>query len=245
MLEISGVGIFTAFAAGLISFLSPCVLPLVPGYVSYIAGSTAAERDRSVTPGTAKILVLGICFVMGFSTIFVALGASAAGLSRILLAYRTETNVIGGVIVIFFGILTTGVVRVSWLQNDFRFHSRASGGRRFSAYLLGLAFGFGWTPCIGPVLGAILTVSAVSATISDGILLLGLYSLGLGVPFLLSAVFTSRAAGALKRMRRTGRLLQIAAGGIMVAMGIAMITGTLSNFSFWLLQQFPVFARVG
>ena len=151
----------------------------------------------------------------------------------------------GGVIVIIFGLLTTQLVRLPFLQRDLRIHSQVKGGRPIAAYTLGLAFGFGWTPCIGPVLGAILTVSAVSATATSGAALLGVYSLGLGLPFLLSALFMERCTAALKSMRKAGRMLQYGAGGIMIVMGGAMATGRLSDFSFWLLDKFPVFSKIG
>ncbi|MBA3520493.1 MAG: cytochrome c biogenesis protein CcdA, partial [Rhizobiales bacterium] len=162
------------------------VLPLVPGYISYVAGNTAVDEGSRSLGGRLSTLLLGVFFVLGFSTIFISLGASATAISRILLWYRYEANILGGALIILFGVFMTGLVRLPWLQRDFRFHGDLKGGRPLGAYVLGLAFGFGWTPCIGPVLGAILTVSALSSTASSGIALLGIYSLGLAVPFLLS-----------------------------------------------------------
>lgn len=241
---LNNIGILTAFTAGVVSFLSPCVLPLVPGYISYVSGNTLSELGRS-TAARFSALVLGLCFVFGFSTVFVALGATATALSRLLLHYRYEANIVGGVIVIVFGIFMTGLVPMPWLQRDARFHGKIRGGRPAGAYLLGLAFGFGWTPCIGPVLGAILTISAVSSTASSGILLLSVYSLGLGLPFLLSTAFADGLLRRRKEVGRVGRLLQAGAGGVMVVMGVAMITGTMSVFSFWLLENIPVLATIG
>jgi cytochrome c-type biogenesis protein len=159
--EISNIGVLTAFAAGAISFLSPCVLPLVPGYVSYVAGESAAdgEADRGFWL-RLKALALSLYFVLGFSTVFVLLGASATALGQLLLSYRYELNIVSGVVVIIFGLFVTGLMRWSWMTRDVRFHAALEGGRPLSAYVLGLAFAFGWTPCIGPILGAILTVSA-------------------------------------------------------------------------------------
>jgi cytochrome c-type biogenesis protein len=244
--EISNIGILTALAAGAISFLSPCVLPLVPGYISYVAGNVqlAGGPHRSLGSRLSTLL-LSTWFVLGFSTVFIALGASATAVSRLLLSYRYETNIIGGAIIIVFGIFMTGLVRLPWFERELRFYAKVPGGRPLGAYVLGLAFGFGWTPCIGPVLGAILTVSALSSTVSSGIALLTIYSIGLGVPFLLSAVFTESLAKRLPGMRRTGRLLQILAGVIMIIMGIAMMTGYMSVFAFWLLKQFPILTRIG
>lgn len=247
MIAISNIGILTALAAGAISFLSPCVLPLVPGYISYIAGNAAVGGQPSAgrSGGRLFTLLLSLSFVMGFSTVFVALGASATAVSRVLLAYRYESNLVGGAIIILFGIFMTGMIRLPWLDRDVRFHGRIAGGSPLGAYLLGLAFGFGWTPCIGPILGAILTVSALSATASSGIALLGLYSIGLGLPFIASALFAQGLAQRLKVMRRAGRLLQIGAGVIMIIMGLAMITGRMALFAFWLLQNFPIFGVIG
>lgn len=244
MSAISDIGIFAAFAAGVISFLSPCVLPLVPGYVSYVSGSAAMGGDPSVSRRLAA-LPLSVCFVMGFSTVFVALGASATLLSRLLLHYRHETNVIGGAVIILFGLFTAGLVRLPWMQQEFRYHGEVHGGTWLGAYVLGLAFGFGWTPCIGPVLGAILTVSALSSTVAAGIILLTVYSLGLGLPFLVSAIFTEGLMRRMSSMRRTGRILRFAAGAVMIVMGIAMVTGHMSLFSFWLLENFPVLSTIG
>lgn len=246
MLEISNIGLITAFAAGLISFLSPCVLPLVPGYISYVAGRSVAEP---VGGGEVALrmpaLGLSLCFVLGFSTVFVLLGATATALGRLLLAYRYELNIIGGAIVIAFGLFMLGLLRPNWLLRDLRFHTASQGGRPVAAYVLGLGFAFGWTPCIGPILGAILTVSAGSATAVQGVALLAVYSLGLGVPFLIAALFTETLATRLKSIGRVGRLLQALAAGIMIVMGIAMITGQLSTFAFWLLETFPILGQIG
>jgi cytochrome c-type biogenesis protein len=234
------------FIAGIISFLSPCVLPLVPGYVSYIAGQSMADSATSrALIVRAQAVGLSACFVLGFATIFVILGASATTLGQALISYRYELNLIGGLIVIGFGLLATGLLRPSWLQRDFRFDLVLPGGRPVAAYLLGMAFAFGWTPCIGTMLGAILTVSAASATVAKGVALLAVYSLGLGVPFLLVAVFTGGLLARFKSIGRVGRLLHILAGGVMVLMGAAMITGQLSTFSFWLLETFPKLSTIG
>lgn len=243
MSAISSIGLLTAFSAGLISFLSPCVLPLVPGYISYVSGHALNRHQRGA--GRLATLFLSLCFVFGFTAVFVALGATATALSRLLLSYRQEATLVGGTIVILLGVLMTGVVRMPWFARDLRFHGNIRGGRPLGAFLLGLAFAFGWTPCIGPVLGAILTVGALSSTAAAGIVLLATYSLGLGVPFLLSAAFADHLIERLKPMRRLGRVLQVGAGGVMVVMGIAMITGTMTAFSFWLLENVPMLARIG
>jgi len=246
MPELSNIGIVSAFLAGVISFLSPCVLPLVPGYVSYVAGrSTIASPSGAVAVGRRETLGLSLCFVLGFTTVFVILGASASALGQLLLSYRFELNIVGGGIVTLFGLFMLGTIRPAWMMREARFHIDLPGGRIVSAYILGLAFAFGWTPCIGPILGAILTVGAASATLANGITLLTIYSLGLGVPFLLAAFFTDTLSTKLKTFRRMGRSLQMLAGMIMIAMGVAMMTGYLSVFAFWLLETFPVLSSIG
>jgi len=163
----------------------------------------------------------------------------------LLLSYRYEANFVAGAAVILFGLMMMGLARWSWFQRDIRFHPSLPGGRPVAAFALGLAFAFGWTPCIGPVLGTILTTSAVSATVDQGIVLLSIYSLGLGLPFIGAALFTDGLFERLRRLRRAGRALQLGAGGVVVAMGLAIITGQLTAFSYWLLETFPIFAKIG
>jgi len=245
-MNMSIFALLTSFGAGIVSFLSPCVLPLVPGYVSYVAGQSFDGRaSEAAPPKTLAALRLSVFFVLGFSTVFVILGASATALGQLFLSYRYEANLTAGAVVIVFGLLMMGLIRWPWLQQDFRLHLDLPGGRPLAAYVLGLAFAFGWTPCIGPVLGAILTTSAVSATVSQGMVLLSVYSLGLGLPFLAAAAFTDGLFGRLRILGRAGRFLQIGAGSVVVGMGLAMITGQLTAFSYWLLQTFPAFARIG
>ncbi len=246
-MEPVAIGFAAAFAAGMVSFLSPCVLPLVPAYVSYVAGQseTALARRRDLQHRLAA-LGLSAVFVFGFGVVFVALGAGASALGSVLLRYRYEANLIGGAIVLIFGLLMIGMSRgMPWLQREWRFHPNLPGGRPVAAFVLGLAFGFGWTPCIGPVLGAILTVNATQSPGEGGTALLAIYAAGLGMPFLLVAVFTRELAARLRVLRRVGWLLQILAGLVLVAMGIAMMTGWLSRFAFWLLETFPALGRIG
>jgi cytochrome c-type biogenesis protein len=245
-MDVSSIGLLAVFAAGIISFLSPCVLPLVPGYVSYVTGQSVGGRSGNASGLVrGRAAALSLCFVLGFSTIFVLLGASATALGQLLLAYRYELNVVGGAIVIVFGLLTLGVLNPSWLQRDIRFDITVPGGQPAAAYILGMAFAFGWTPCIGPILGAILTVSAASATVSSGVALLGVYSLGLGVPFVVTALLTDGMTAWLSTAGRWGHALKTFAGAALVLMGVAMITGYLTTFSFWLLDAFPILSRIG
>lgn len=243
MIELSGVGVITALAAGAISFLSPCVLPLVPGYISYIAGrSVGAEEDgRANAPG--RTFGLSLCFVLGFTTVFVLLGAGANAVSQSLLSYRFEANLIGGAVVIVFGLVTAGALGIPLLMREARWYGPKNGGSPLAAYLLGLAFAFGWTPCIGPVLGAILMMSASGAV--DGVALLAIYSFGLGIPFVIAAVFLSNFVARLHLMRRAGLILRVTAGIAMVFMGAAMMTGHLTNLAIWFLKTFPALGQIG
>ncbi|MCK4710301.1 MAG: cytochrome c biogenesis protein CcdA [Gammaproteobacteria bacterium] len=249
MIELSVIGALSAFGAGLISFLSPCVLPLVPGYISYIGGQTlghdqSGKNQRSLSE-TLATLSLSLSFVFGFSTVFIAFGASASTIGQWLLAYRYEANIFGGIIIIVFGVFISGLIRFNWLEKEFRYYGNLPGGRGLSAYLLGLAFAFGWTPCIGPILGAILTLSATSGLVSGGTALLAFYSLGLGVPFILAALFTEHFTNHSQRLKKHGRVLQIIAGGLLIIMGVAMITGYLTDFSIWILKSFPWLGELG
>ena len=244
MTELSLIGFLTAFAAGVVSFLSPCVLPLVPGYVSFVAGSEL-EDLRDGTAPRLQSLTLAATFVLGFTAVFVALGASATALGNLLLSYRYELGVVAGVVIALFGLHILGLTPIRLLERDTRFHLDVDGGRTLTAFLLGLAFAFGWTPCIGPVLGAILTLSASTADVGKGSLLLAVYSLGLGLPFLLAAVFTGTLLARLKALGRAGRNLQRAAGALLVAMGVLMVTGQLEVVAYWLLETFPALASIG
>ncbi len=244
MVDLTLLGIVTAFFGGVISFLSPCVLPLVPGYVSYVAGSSFEEIERS-NVNRLRALLYAVWFVLGFSVVFVAFGASASALGGLLLTYRYELGILAGVVILIFGVHLLGLSPFRMMSREARFHLDIPGGRATGAFLLGLAFAFGWTPCIGPVLGAILTMTASTASLEKGTVLLGIYSLGLGVPFLLAALFTEQLLRHLKRLSKVGRRLQQAAGVLLLIMGTLMVTGQFEVIAYWLLETFPVFATIG
>jgi cytochrome c-type biogenesis protein len=248
MLEIANIGLVTALLAGVVSFLSPCVLPLVPGYVSFVAGRSVDElQARRERWESFAILATSLAFVLGFSTVFVALGASASAVGRLLLAYKQEATLVGGALIIVFGLFMTGLLNLRWLNLDLRWVHRVEhgGGSWFAAYLLGLAFAFGWTPCIGPILGSILTVTASHASAASGMALLAVYSLGLGIPFLLTALFLERFLAHMKTLRRWSRPIHVGSGVILILMGIVMMTGQLTALSYWLLETFPALGRIG
>jgi len=244
MVDLSLIGLVTAFAAGVISFLSPCVLPLVPGYVSFVAGRSL-EDLRDGEASRLQALSLAATFVLGFTVVFVAFGASATALGQLLLSWRYELGIVAGVVVILFGLHMLGLTPFSLMDREARFHVEMGGGRVLSAFVLGIAFAFGWTPCIGPVLGAILTLGASTADVSKGALLLAVYSLGLGLPFLLAALFTGALLGRLRALGRAGRNLQRAAGGLLVVMGLLMVTGQLERIAWWMLETFPGLGAIG
>jgi cytochrome c-type biogenesis protein len=240
MFEIAGVGILWAFLAGIVSFLSPCVLPLVPGYVSYIAGRSAGEAaGPGVSSARLATLIPSLGFVLGFSLVFVALGASATALGQLFRSYRGEADLIAGSIIALFGLHLTGVLRLPLFNRDFRFTGVRLPMDGFGPVVLGAAFAFGWTPCIGPILGGILMLSAATATVSDGILLLSVYSLGLAIPFLTVATFTDVLMRRLRNLRRAGHYLQIISGAVLVAVGLAMAAGVLTSIGTWMLITFP------
>ncbi len=245
-MELSAIGIISVFAAGLISFLSPCVLPLVPGYVSYVAGGSLEDlRTDRFSRRRLAALMLSVFFVLGFSSVFIALGASASAVGTFLLQYKTEFEYAAGGVIILFGLYLTGLVKIRVFDREARFIGRVGGGQPVSAFVLGAAFAFGWTPCLGPVLAGILTMTATTANVGEGVVLLAVYSIGLGVPFLIAAACTSFFLRHMKHIRKVSRPFQIGAGTIMVAMGVAMITGHLSSFAFWLLEAFPGLAAIG
>lgn len=245
MNELSAFGLLTAFVGGMASFLSPCVLPLVPGYLSYVAGDsfnvgTPDLHDRWRTLG------LSACFVLGFSIVFLIFGASITAVGQLFLAYRYEMNIAAGIVITIAGLLVMGVVRSpAWVQRYYRLEPAVAGGQPLSATALGMAFGFGWTPCIGPILGGILALGATADSVATGTLLLGVYALGLGVPFLLTAFFTGQFMRRVAVLRRAGRYLQWLMGGTMVVMGIAVASGQLTQFAIWLLKTFPILGSVG
>lgn len=238
-LELSAFGLFLAFGGGLISFLSPCVLPLVPGYVAWVAGANIAQAQARPW----RTLRLALFFVLGFSAVFVALGAGATLLGGWMRQWSYELSIAGGMLIVLLGLVQMGLLRLAPLARDVRFAAPDAGGHPVSAVLIGAAFGFGWTPCIGPVLAGVLAAAAL--TPGAGMGLLGAYALGLGVPFLLAAFYLPAAMARLRGLGGIGRALQVGSGAVMVAFGLAVATGELSRLAVWFLQTFPWLARLG
>jgi cytochrome c-type biogenesis protein len=240
------VTFLAALVAGLVSFLSPCVLPLVPPYLVYLAG-TSLERlaDREPEPLVKRDTVAAAgLFVAGFSTVFVMLGASATLVGSIIRVYSAELAVIAGVVIIVMGFHFLGITPISLLHRQKRMEVVKPVGL-WGAYVMGLAFAFGWTPCIGPILAAILAVAASERTVAQGAGLLAVYSLGLGIPFLLAAIAIEPFAAFLARFRRHLVHMERVMGGLLVLTGIAFLTGFVTQASFWLLEAFPVLGKIG
>ncbi len=237
-----------ALGAGLISFLSPCVLPLVPAYLCFVAGTTLdrlIERDGVDPAMTRRVFVAALAFVIGFSTVFIIMGASASALNRLLLTHIDSISKIAGAVIVLFGLHTMGLVKIPLLYREARLSSGERPTGLLGAYAIGLAFAFGWTPCIGPILATILTIAASREDLGYGISLLATYALGLGIPFLLAALAVQPFMRFMQKFRRHMRKLEIGAGLLLVVTGILIFTSSLGQFSYWLLDTFPFLARFG
>jgi cytochrome c-type biogenesis protein len=242
----TNVSIFAALLAGMLSFLSPCVLPLVPPYLVYLTG-TSLERfaDAKTKPQAGRqTIAAALLFVLGFSTVFVALGAGASVIGAVLRAYSGELAIVAGIAIGIMGLHFLGVTPIAWLMREKRLEVAKPVGL-WGAYLMGLAFAFGWTPCIGPILAAILAVAASEATVARGAGMLAIYSLGLGVPFIVAALAVKPFAAFLARFRKSLGLVEKAMGVLLVLTGIAFLTGAVSQASYWLLDTVPMLGKIG
>jgi cytochrome c-type biogenesis protein len=211
--------ILTAFGAGLLSFFSPCVLPLIPAYVCFITGLSVEEMEKD--PGRAKtVLPESLLFILGFSAVFVILGASATFLGSFLFAKQHIIKIIGGLIVVFFGLHISGLFNIKFLQYEKKLHFKSKPVTKFGSFLVGVVFGFGWTPCVGPILGGILMLAATKDSLAKGVLLLSFYSLGLALPFLLLSVGLEYMLNFFSKIKRYFRLISAASGILLIAIGI-------------------------
>tara|TARA_R110000787_G_scaffold154880_1_gene268561 strand:- start:91 stop:843 length:753 start_codon:yes stop_codon:yes gene_type:complete len=233
-----------ALVAGVISFLSPCVLPIVPPYLAYMSGVSLGDMS-SVVAARRRATIAALFFVLGLSTVFLILGFTASIFGAFFLQNQVLFAKISGAVVILFGLHFLGVFRIPFLDQEARLDAGDKGGSSFGAYILGLAFAFGWTPCIGPQLGAILSLAASEASVARGTLLLGLYAAGLGIPFLLAAMFITRAMGMMNRIKKHMKLIERVMGLLLVLVGLALLTGAFTSLSFWLLETFPSLATLG
>ncbi|MFT6671440.1 MAG: cytochrome c-type biogenesis protein [Afipia broomeae] len=243
---IQDVSIPAALAAGIISFLSPCVLPLVPPYLIYLTGATIEHVANDEEPRASKraVMLSALVFVLGFSTVFVALGASASLIGGLIRAWSTQLSIVAGIAIILMGLHFLGLTRIGFLMREGRLPIPKPVGL-WGAYVMGLAFAFGWTPCIGPILAAILSVAASETTVTKGAGLLAVYSAGLGIPFLIAAFMVEQFSAVLARMKKHLATVERVMGVLMILVGIGFLTGAVTDVSIWLLETFPALQNFG
>jgi cytochrome c-type biogenesis protein len=243
---IHDVSIPAALIAGLVSFLSPCVLPLVPPYLVYLTGASIEHvaNNEAASSSRRAVMISAAMFVLGFSTVFVALGASASLIGALIRAWSAELSVVAGIVIILMGLHFLGLTRIGLLMREGRLPIPTPVGL-WGAYVMGLAFAFGWTPCIGPILAAILSVAAAEATVAKGAGLLAVYSAGLGIPFLIAAFMVEQFSSVFSRMKRHLAKVEQAMGVLLVITGVGFLTGGVSTVSIWLLETFPALQNFG
>ena len=237
-----------ALSAGLLSFFSPCVLPLIPAYLCFLGGASLDEltaEDGVDKEISQRVFISALSFVLGFATVFILMGASASALSRIVIQHMDILSYIAGAVIVLFGFHYMGLFKISFLNFEKRFHINNKPSGIVGSYILGLAFAFGWTPCVGPILATILMVAAGGDSIWYGTSLLSAYAAGIGVPFLLAALAVKPFMGFMARFKRHLHKVEIAIGILLVITGVAILTGSLANVAQWLLETFPAFYSVG
>ena len=246
-MALAEISFAAAAGAGAISFLSPCVLPLVPAFLCFVAGASLDEltRDDQARAAAARVVPPTAAFVLGFSAVFVALGASASAINALLLENLAVLSQVAGAAIVIFGLHYIGLFRIALLDREARFHVQRVPGGLIGAFVVGIVFAFGWTPCIGPILAAILAVAASESSTMFGVSLLATYALGLGIPFIAAAMAVGPFMNFLKRFRRHVHKVEIGAGALLVITGVLMFTNRLADFSYYLLEAFPVLATIG
>jgi cytochrome c-type biogenesis protein len=233
--------------AGLVSFLSPCVLPLVPPYLGYLGGTTVSAMTSSDGIGARawkRVVIGSVCFVLGFTTVFVGLGAGASMFGQLIQTYKNQLSIVAGIVILVFGLHFLGVLRIPFLYREARYHTTVPGASLAGAYVIGLAFAFGWTPCIGPILATVLTLAAQEASLGTGVRLLFVYSLGLGIPFVLAAVAIGPFMQFMHRFRRHLGAMEKVMGALLIVTGILFMTGSMNWIGQWLLDNFPALATI-
>ncbi len=242
------VSLLTAFGAGLFSFISPCVLPLIPAYISFVSGvsiDTLQEQDEEAANTTMKVFVSTLIFVLGFSAVFIMLGAGAGVIGKLLFIYRVWFNRVAGGLIILLGLHMTGIFRIGFLNYEKRIHVRENPLGVLGIFLIGAAFAFGWTPCIGPILAAILALAAQQGSVASGMFMLAVYSAGLGLPFILTGLAINRFFGVYKKMRRHLGTIEKIAGAFLIIVGGLIFLDMFSILSGYLIQLFPGLAEIG
>jgi cytochrome c-type biogenesis protein len=237
------VTLLAAFAAGFLSFVSPCVLPLIPGYISFISGLTLEEMRGTANPRSSRpqVLLASSAFVLGFTVVFVAAGASASALGKFIYAQSPILEKIAGTVLIILGLHMMGVFRIRLLENDKRIHTQRKPAGPIGAFFVGTAFAFAWTPCIGPILGGILAMAASRESVGEGMQMLAVYSLGLGVPFLLTSVAIDHFFAAAARIRRYYRLIELVSGGLLIIVGLLIFFDQFTLIAKYLTPYLPTF----
>ena len=235
------LNLLVAFSAGFISFLSPCVLPLIPGYISYISGQALDE----IIKDNKSVLLKTIFFSIGFSIVFISFGITASFIGKLLISYSNQLRIIAGIIIILFSLQFIGLINLKILNSETRFFTKNYNDNLIFPIIVGAAFGFGWTPCIGPVLGSILALAAIEENISKGILLLSFYSLGLAIPFIISGILIDKFLLFSKSFRGYISKITKAGGIILLLTGIAILTGQLQVLGFFILEYFPSLGNIG
>ena len=235
------LNLLVAFSAGFISFLSPCVLPLIPGYISYISGQALDE----IIKDNKSVLLKTIFFSIGFSIVFISFGITASFIGKLLISYSNQLRIIAGIIIILFSLQFIGLINLKILNSETRFFTKNYNDNLIFPIIVGAAFGFGWTPCIGPVLGSILALAAIEENISKGILLLSFYSLGLATPFIISGILIDKFLFFSKSFRKYISTITKVGGAILLLTGIAILTGQLQVLGFFILEYFPSLGNIG
>ena len=235
------LNLLIAFSAGFISFLSPCILPLIPGYISYISGQTLDE----IIEDNKSVLLKTIFFSVGFSIVFISFGITASFIGKFLINYSNQLRIIAGLIIILFSLQLIGLINLKILNSEARFFTKNYRNNLIFPVIVGMAFGFGWTPCIGPILGSILALAAIEENISKGILLLSFYSLGLAIPFIISGVLIDKFLFFSKSFRKYISTITKVGGAILLLTGIAILTGQLQVLGFFILEYFPSLGNIG
>jgi cytochrome c-type biogenesis protein len=239
------VSLLAAFGAGFLSFVSPCVLPVVPGYLSFVSGASMEEMGSRTAGRRWAIMADILSFVLGFSCVFVILGASATALGGFLLAKLTLLGKIAGVLVVILGLHMLGVFRIGFLYREKRIQTETKRVGILGSFLVGMAFAFGWSPCIGPILGGILAYASTRETVGQGMVLLGAYSAGLGLPFIVAGLSIDAFFRVTSRFKRHFRAIEIASGALLIVVGILIFTNQLSVISGWMMKQFPWMSEIG
>ena len=237
-----GFSLMIATFAGVLSFLSPCVLPIVPPYLAFIGGTSIEDMSDGRDNG---VIIKALFFVMGLSTVFIFLGLAASAFGQVFLQYQTQMGIVAGLVIILFGLHFLGVLKIPFLYREARIDAGDQGGSMFGAYVLGLAFAFGWTPCIGPILGTILSLAAQEGSVQRGVVMMAFYAGGLGIPFILAALFMRRFVKAMNKFKKHMGLVEKIMGVMLIIVGLMLVTGLFSEMSFWLLENIPVLGAIG